>query len=159
MKKLILIALAFVAIQATAQEQKKDRKNGDHKRGHALAQLSAEEIATIQTKKMTLFLDLDESQQREIKKINLEKAIARKEHMEARKAKKESGTMEKPSKEDRVAKINKMLDNKIATKAKMKKILNAEQYAKWEKAMIRKAKNRKGKGHKKSKKGQHKKQM
>ncbi|MEP1487016.1 MAG: hypothetical protein ABJK28_01155 [Algibacter sp.] len=155
MKKLILIALAFVAIQATAQEEKRNHKKGDHQKGQAFAQLSAEEIATIQTKKMTLRLDLNASQQREIQEINLEEAIARKAHMEERKAKKESDTAEKPSKEDRVAKMNKMLDHKIEVKAKMKKILNDEQYAKWEADQEKRSKNRKGNG--KSHKGERKK--
>jgi hypothetical protein len=146
MKKLILIALAFVAIQATAQEQKRD-----HKKGQSLANLSAEEIATIQTKKMTLRLDLNDSQQREIQKINLEEATTRKAHMEERKAKKEGDKVEKPSKEDRVAMMNKMLDHKIEVKAKMKKILNDEQYAKWEADQEKRSKNRKGNG--KSNKG------
>lgn len=153
MKKLILIALAFVAIQATAQEQKRD-----HKRGQAMAQLSADEMATLQTKKMTLRLDLNESQQREIQKMNIENAKARKAHMEARKAKKASGTTEKPSKEDRLAKMNKMLDHKIEAKAKMKKILNAEQYAKWEAAQSKMAQKHKRKGKGQSQKGNHKKQ-
>lgn len=152
MKKLILITLAFVAIQATAQEGQ-----GDHKRGEVFAQLSAEEAATLQTKKMTLFLDLNKSQQEEIQKINLENATARKAQMEERKAKKENGNDEKPSKEDRVAMMNKMLDKKIEEKAKMKKILNTEQYTKWETAQAKMSQKRKGKGKQKSHNGDHKK--
>lgn len=154
MKKLILIALAFVTLQATAQEQKRD-----HKKESAFKTFTAEEVATIQTKKMTLLLDLDASQQREIQKINLEKATARKAHIEARKAKKENSTNEKPSKEDRVSKINKMLDAKIANKAKMKQLLNAKQYAKWEKAQSKMDKHHKRKNQKKSHKGEHKRRM
>lgn len=159
MKKLILIALAFVTLQATAQEQKRDHKKRDHKKESAFKTFTAEEVATIQTKKMTLLLDLDASQQREIQKINLEKATARKAHIEARKAKKENSTNEKPSKEDRVSKINKMLDAKIANKAKMKQLLNAKQYAKWEKAQSKMDKHHKRKNQKKSHKGEHKRRM
>lgn len=159
MKKLILIALAFLALQATAQQQKKEYRHVNLKKNHAFAQFTPEEVATIKTKKMTLFLDLDSSQQREIQKINIEKATARKAQMEARKAKKESGTNGKPSKEERVAKINKMLDYKIATKAKMKEILNAEQYAKWEKTHAKMAKNHKKASRLKSQKGNCKRQI
>ena len=53
--------------------------------------------------------------------------------MEAHKALKESGNMQKPSKEDRLKMMNERLDNQIARKAKMKTILNADQYSKWEK--------------------------
>ena len=70
MKKLVIIALAFFALQATAQE----RKRGQHgkERAQKMMNLSAEEAATLQTKKMTLFLDLNESQQAKIYKVNLE---------------------------------------------------------------------------------------
>ena len=69
MKKIILIAIAFVGLQAMAQGQK---NQGNKKRGNQkeMMNLSAEEIATLQTKKMTLILDLDASQQNEIKKFS-----------------------------------------------------------------------------------------
>ncbi|WP_034041225.1 hypothetical protein [Wocania ichthyoenteri] len=144
MKKLVIIAVAFLALQATAQ-QKKERPN-NQERGQKMMNLSAEEMATLQTKKMTLHLDLNESQQAKIQKLNLENATKRKAMMEARKAKKESGNTEKPSKEQRLAMVNTKLDHQIAMKAKMRDILNEEQYAKWEKAQanrMNKSKNRK----------------
>lgn len=147
MKKLVIIALAFFALQVTAQDQRKRHHNKE--RGQKMMNLSAEEMATLQTKKMTLHLDLNESQQAKIHKLNLENATKRKAIMEARKAKKENGDSEKPSKEERLKMMNDRLDYQIAMKAKMKDILNDEQYAKWEKAQARKmhkAKNRK-KGH------------
>ncbi|WP_147678424.1 hypothetical protein [Algibacter pacificus] len=148
MKKLIIIALAFIGLQATAQRQEGGPRNQD--RGGKMMNLSAEEIATLQTKKMTLFLDLDEGQQKKIYKINVENATQRKAMMEERKAKKEAGTAEKPSKEDHLKMMNAMLDKKIAEKAEMKKILNDDQYAKWEKEIASKKNKRKSgkKGHK-----------
>ena len=95
---------------------------------------SPEEIANLQTKKMTLHLDLNESQQKEIKKLNLENAISRETMMKAHKAQKESGNMEKPSKEARLKMMNDRLDHQIEMKATMKKILNADQFTKWEKS-------------------------
>lgn len=154
MKKLIIIAVALLALQVTAQEQKREHhKKGE--RAHKMANLSAEDIATLKTKKMTLFLDLNESQLAKIQEINLENATKRKAAMEARKAKKESGEAQKPTQEQRLKMINARLDHKIAMKAKMKKILNEEQYAKWEKAQTKMA--MKGKNKKKGKqKGMHK---
>jgi len=146
MKKLIIIAVAFLALQATAQGQKKERVNKQEKH-QKMMNLSAEEMATLQTKKMTLHLDLSESQQAEIQKLNLENATKRKAMMEARKAKKESGNTEKPSKEERLKMINAKLDHQIANKAKMKEILNEEQYAKWEKSQAKRM--HKSKKHKK----------
>ena len=144
MKKLIIIAVALLALQVTAQEQKKERQNKQD-RSHKMMNLSAEDMATLQTKKMTLSLDLNESQQAKIQKINLENATKRKAMMAERKAKKESGTAQKPTQEQRVKMANAKLDNKIATKAKMKKVLNEEQYAKWEKGQMRMAKKGKDK--------------
>ena len=152
MKKLIIIALAFIGLQATAQNKQGGPRNQD--RGEKMMNLTAEEIATLQTKKMILSLDLDQGQQDKVYKINLENATQRKAMMEERKAKKEAGTVEKPSKEERLKMMNDRLDHKIEEKAKMKKILNDEQYAKWVKSQEKKdhKKSDKKNNNKKSKK-------
>ncbi|MDA9343933.1 hypothetical protein N9R06_02435 [Algibacter sp.] len=144
MKKILIIAVALLALQVTAQEQQRERSN---KQGRSLKMmnLSAEDAATLQTKKMTLHLDLNKSQQAEIKKINLENATKRKAMMAERKARKESGEAQKPTQEQRLEMVNTKLDRKIAMKAKMKNILNEEQYAKWEKAQMQNTKNGKNK--------------
>lgn len=144
MKKILIIAVALLALQVNAQEQQRERSN---KQGKSLKMmdLSAEDAATLQTKKMTLHLDLNESQQAEIKKINLENATKRKAMMAERKARKESGEAQKPTQEQRLEMVNTKLDRKIAMKAKMKNILNEEQYAKWEKAQMQNTKNGKNK--------------
>ena len=154
MKKILIIAVALLALQVTAQEQQRERSN---KQGKSLKMmdLSAEDAAALQTKKMTLHLDLNKSQQAEIKKINLENATKRKAMMAERKARKESGEIQKPTQEQRLEMVNTKLDRKIAIKAKMKNILDKEQYAKWEKAQMQNTKN--GKNKKKGlKKGMHK---
>lgn len=137
MKKLIVIAIALIGLQAVGQDQKMERPNNE--RANKMMDLSAEEIATLQTKKMTLHLDLSESQQAKIQKINLENATKRKAIMEDRKAKKESGELKKPTQEERLKMENAKLDHQIAMKAKMKDILNNEQYTKWEKSQMRMA--------------------
>ena len=154
MKKILIIAVALLALQVTAQEQQRERSN---KQGKSLKMmdLSAEDAAALQTKKMTLHLDLNKSQQAEIKKINLENATKRKAMMAERKARKESGEIQKPTQEQRLEMLNTKLDRKIAMKAKMKNILDKEQYTKWEKAQMQNTKN--GKNKKKGlKKGMHK---
>mgnify|MGYP000903173127 FL=1 len=154
MKKILIIAVALLALQVTAQEQQRERSN---KQGKSLKMmdLSAEDAAALQTKKMTLHLDLNKSQQAEIKKINLENATKRKAMMAERKARKKSGEIQKPTQEQRLKMLNTKLDRKIAIKAKMKNILDKEQYAKWEKAQMQNTKN--GKNKKKGlKKGMHK---
>ncbi|MCF7560587.1 hypothetical protein L3X39_08050 [Sabulilitoribacter multivorans] len=144
MKKLIVIAIALISIKGIAQDEKKKAPN-QHERSQKMANLTAEEIATLQTKKMTLHLDLNESQQAKIQKINLDNATKRKAMMEERKAKKESGEFKKPTTEERYKMENAKLDHQIAMKAKMKEILNEEQYAKWEKSQMRMAKKGKEK--------------
>lgn len=132
MKRLLIIAIALISIQGIAQQQGTQRANRVD-RAQRMSDLTPEEAATLQTKKMTLHLDLNESQQKQIQKINLENAIVRKSMMESFKEKKENGSIEKPSKEARLQMMNTRLDRQIAMKAKMKTILNKEQFDKWEK--------------------------
>jgi len=141
MKKLILIALAFVAIQATAQEKKKELRKEEHKeRVHKFQDLTPEEAATLQTKKMVLHLDLTKDQQDKIYKIQLENAKERKAKMEEHKAMKENNPEGKLTKEAHLKRTNERLDHEIAMKEKMKNILNEEQYTKWSEKMEQKQK-------------------
>ncbi|MFI0430510.1 hypothetical protein [Mariniflexile sp. HMF6888] len=143
MKRLIVIALALVSIQSFAQEGMKERPNREE-RAQRMSDLTPEETANLRTKKMTLHLDLNEAQQKEIYAINLENATKRKEMMDTFRAKKESDNMEKPSEEQRLAMKNAKLDHQIAMKAKMKKILNEEQFDKWEKYQAKMAQKASG---------------
>lgn len=156
MKKLIVIALALVSLQAIAQEKKQKHNKGE--RAEKMMNLPVEDIAANKTKKMTLFLDLNDSQQDKIYKINLENAKKRKEIMAERKARKESGDAKKPTPEERLKMENARLDHKIAMKNKMKNILNQEQFDKWEKSQARMAMKGKNKGMKKDQRKELKKQ-
>ena len=149
MKKLLIIAVALIALQSTAQQNKKGKhQNGE--RANRMEQISAEDMASLHTKRMTLHLDLNASQQAEVMKINLETATKRKAMMAERQAKKQSGDAKKPTPEERLKMAHVRLDHKIAVKAKMKTILNPEQFAKWEKAENRRG--MKGKHKKKASK-------
>ncbi|MCB0447892.1 MAG: hypothetical protein KDD03_10355 [Gelidibacter sp.] len=133
MKNLLMIALAVFTLQATAQENKKEARKGEMKeRMEARQDMSPEDMAKLQTKKMTLHLDLTEKQQVEVEKILLAEAKDRKAKMEEFKEKKEKAEGEKPSKEDRLKMMNEKLDHQIEMKKKMKAILNDEQYKKWD---------------------------
>ena len=129
MKKLLIIAIALVTLQVTAQDKKENHRM---KKFAAMQDMSAKDIAQLQTKRMTLDLDLTQAQQEKIGAMNLEKAKVRKEKMEAHKKTMENSTAEKPSKEARLKMMNERLDSQIAHKKEMKNILNAEQYEKWE---------------------------
>ena len=86
MKKAIILAIALIGLQAIAQGERKERPNRGE-RSEKMMDLTPDEMATLQTKKMTLVLDLNESQQKDIYKINFENATQRKAMMEAHKAK------------------------------------------------------------------------
>ena len=134
MKNLFMIAIALVTLNATAQERKSDaQKENVKERMEMRKSLTPQERADLQTKKMTLKLDLTASQQAEVNKMFLQDANTRKIKMEQYKAKKQAATAEKPSKEDYLKMQNERLDHQIEMMKKMKAILNADQYQKFEK--------------------------
>ena len=89
--------------------------------------LSAEQIAQLETKKLTLALDLTEKQQQQINELQLEKAVERKTRMEERKSRDS-----RPDADERYAMMNERLDKQIEMKENMKSILSKEQFEKWE---------------------------
>jgi hypothetical protein len=141
MKKLILVAFVLLCNISIAQSRKS-------------IEMTPEQVAEIQTKKMTLDLDLSSNQQKDVKALLLEEAKKReavKKEMNAR-----SQEEKKISSDEKYKKQIEILDNQIELKAKMKKILNPEQMAKWEeKQNQRKAKidnaRRKAKKHREEK--------
>ena len=136
MKKVLILALALISFGAMAQEKEKSERTP----------LSAEQMATLQTKRMTLALDLSEDQQAKVKAIQLEKAKIRKAKMVEHKARKDSKGFKKPTAEERYAKQEQRLDMQIAQKAEMKNILSTEQYQRWEKMAMRKGKRKRKRG-------------
>ncbi|PIB26718.1 hypothetical protein [Maribacter sp. 4G9] len=136
MKKIVLAALLLVGITAMAQEQ--NRKEGRRQ----MADLTPEQMATLQTKRMTLALDLTEDQQSKIQEMFAKNAAERKAKMESYKASKERG--ETLSDDEKFALKNERLDKQIAHKEEMKSILNNEQYDKWENMRHKRGKHRKG---------------
>ncbi|MET0760558.1 MAG: hypothetical protein ABWZ56_09070 [Flavobacterium sp.] len=125
MKRLIVAALLIVGITSFAQESKEKPQRTQ------MEQLNPEQRNQLRLKRLTLDLDLDASQQKEMSKIIAEQSAKREAAMAERKAIKDAGKKLTP--DERFAKQNKMLDEKIAMKARMKKILNAEQFEKWDK--------------------------
>lgn len=98
--------------------------------------LSAEEQATLSTKKMTLALDLNEKQQAQVKEV----LLAQFEKRPQRPAKKEELT-----KEERLEMMNARLDAQIEVKKQMKSILTKEQFEKFDRMQSRRHHNGKGK--------------
>tara|TARA_R110002012_G_scaffold17930_5_gene66737 strand:+ start:46271 stop:46735 length:465 start_codon:yes stop_codon:yes gene_type:complete len=148
MKKLFLIALALVTIQMSAQDRKKMHKKGD--RAEQMQSYTPEEMAELQTKKLTLELDLTEAQQKQIMDLNVENAKERKAMMEKRQERQKDKEEKAVSKDDKLKMKNDMLDKQIAMKANMKKILTEEQYKKWEN--LKKERKEKGRNSQKQRK-------
>ena len=125
MKKLLIAALLVVGMTTFAQVEKK----AEGKRAK-MEQFTPEQRNELRLKKMTLELDLNASQQKEIAAI-IKEQDAKREAMKAEhKALKDGG--KKMTSDERFAMKSKMLDDQKVMKDRMKKILNPEQFKKWE---------------------------
>ena len=125
MKKLIFTLALITSLSFTGMAQEKESVKRE-----TTEKLSPEQRNALQLKAMTLNLDLTASQQKEIAPIIAEqttKMDAKRSEMKARKETKKPLTAN-----EKFEMKNKSLDNQIEMKAKMKKILNAEQMQKWE---------------------------
>lgn len=115
MKSIVLALAMCMTFAMNAQEKSKKES------------LNPEQRVELQVKKMTLHLDLNENQQREIKKLLTDKNKKWEAGKDQRvKAKKDLTANEKFEMK------NKKLDDKIAYKAEMKKVLTPTQFEKWE---------------------------
>lgn len=124
MKKMLVIAFLSLTISGMAQDKKK-QMNAQH------PEFTAQQQNELQVKKLTLELDLSAKQQKEISEI-IEKQQIKREALRTEIKNKRAENKKLTADEKFVLKRN-MLDDKIAQKEQMKKVLNAEQLEKWEK--------------------------
>jgi LAS superfamily LD-carboxypeptidase LdcB len=125
MKKILFLMTLLAIGISQAQNTKRDR--------------SPEQVASIQSKKMTLALDLDATQQARVEQLLLVNAKERQTHKMNKKDRVQLNDLEK------LTRMETMLDKRIAVKREMKSILNADQYKSWEKMMAKSAKRIGGK--------------
>ncbi|TYB75775.1 hypothetical protein [Bizionia myxarmorum] len=130
MKKLLIIAIVLCSMQLSAQDRKQMHKKGNG--NEKMQTYTPEERAQLQTKKLTLALDLNEAQQQQVLALQLENAEERNLRMEKRKSAKTAQEARSFSSDEKLQMKNARLDKQIAQKSKMKTILNDEQYSKWE---------------------------
>lgn len=126
MKKLIIVLILLVGFSAFAQNTKATRNRTGR---DSVEKLSLEQRNLLMLKKMTLELDLNTKQQEQIKPIIAEQIAKREVQKSERLARKQRN--EKLSADAIFEMKSKMLDQRIATKKRMEKILNAKQYEKW----------------------------
>lgn len=129
MKKVIFIALLLVSSLTFAQ-QRGSGKMGKNAPMNQSESFTPEQQTELKVKRMTLHLDLTAKQQEEIKKIVLEnskrQAVKRTE-MQAKRAEGKTPTVD-----ERFDMQNQRLDNQLAMKVELKKVLTKEQFDKWE---------------------------
>ncbi len=127
MKNILIVAILVFTVNVYAQQPAKKRTK---------AHFTPEQIATLQTKRMTLYLQLNESQQQQILEINKKRAVICEQKIEARKTRLQKG--EKPTAIELFNKKSARLDAQIAHQKEMKKILTEKQFEMWKKSRIRK---------------------
>ncbi|MGB1370950.1 MAG: hypothetical protein ACPH8A_04610 [Flavobacteriaceae bacterium] len=132
MRTILSILFLLISFSATAQPNQNGMKR--QKRMENMKNMTPEQQATLWSKKMTLELELNPSQQEQLYTLILEKARQHKMH-------KKNRLKENPSDEERFQMQVNMLDEKIKMRNAMKSILNPDQYEKWKK--IEKQKERK----------------
>jgi hypothetical protein len=125
MKKLFIVALVVVGMTSFAQERKARPERAQ------MEQMTPEQRNQLHLKKMTLELELNASQQKEMSKIIAEQSTKREARMAERKANKDSAKKQLTA-DERFAKKSQMLDEQIVMKERMKKILSADQNKKWD---------------------------
>ena len=141
MRTILSILILIISFSAKAQPNQNGMKR--QKRMENIKNMTPEQQATLWSKKMTLELELNPSQQEQLYTLILEKARKHKMY-------KKNRLKENPSDEERFQMQVNMLDEKIKMRNAMKSILNPNQYEKWKK--IEKQKERKKRKHSKMKK-------
>lgn len=148
MKRLVIMLVLLTTVGATAQ-----RHEGSKSGKKQMADLTAEQIATLHTKKLTLALDLTAKQQEKVMQISMKQAEMRKAKHAEMKAKKEGGEKIKPTADERFEMQSARLDSQIAHQQEMKEILTEDQYQTWRKLRAKKGMNGKKKMQEKGRRG------
>lgn len=133
MKTWILAMAMMTGVLMNAQDGERRMERAPHgkERMEHREKLTPEQRTELKAKQLTLALDLTDKQQKDVQKLILARETKKQELMAKHKADREAG--KKPTDEERFAMKSQMLDDQIALKREMKKILTADQYAHFEK--------------------------
>ena len=122
-KKLFILALLIVGTTIIAQERNRKEHINE------MEQFTPDQKSQLMLKKITLDLDLNDAQQKEMSVLISERMAKKEAHKAQMKSMKEKGV--KPTNDERFAMKMKMLDEQIANKKRMEKILNEKQFERW----------------------------
>lgn len=129
MRTILGALIILFCFSVDAQSPRESMKND--KRMEKMKTMTPEQQATLWSKKMTLDLDLTETQQNQIYALVLKKTKKQQERRANR-------PKERPSQEEIYQNKVEQLDEKIAMRNEMKSILTSEQYEKWNQSAERK---------------------
>lgn len=121
MKKVVIGTLLMIASIASAQKEPKKMD------------LKPEQIAAVQSKKLTLALDLSDKQQAAVYNVLVKELSLREVNKQSRE---ERAAL---TSDQKVAMLNERLDARIAQKRSMQSILDKDQYDRWEKMIQKRA--------------------
>ena len=145
MKKWMAAAMLFTAMVTFAQQKPQAAKDGARAE---LEKLTPEQRNALHLKELTLKLDLNASQQAEMGKVIADMDARH----QALKAERTANEGKKPTPDEIFARKNKRLDEQIAMKSRLKKILTPEQLDKFEKMHHERQMQKRGKmGHRERK--------
>jgi hypothetical protein len=126
MKNVSICIMLLCSITLFAQRPGHGKMDNQKPLMEKMKSFTPEQQAALESKRLTLSLDLNENQQQAVKNLSLENTAKRKSHRLDPKAR------EKLTSEELYQLQVTKLDNKIAFKSGMRSILNKDQFAKWE---------------------------
>ena len=130
MKNGLLVLVMMISVGIMAQHPNRQKRDDFRERHHQKSDFSPQQMAELKSKQMTLHLDLNDKQQKAVKKLVLSQAEMRQELIDQNKE------GEKLSLDEMFEIKSKLLDEKIKAKNEMRSILTEEQFQKWEKRAI-----------------------
>lgn len=133
MKKIFIIIMLVSVNWVNAQTDRSTKGEHLKEMRQKMKEMPPEQKAELKTKRLTLWLDLNESQQKKMQFLQLE--LAR----DAAKASTNKKSLQEMTATELFEAKNKKLEQKIRQKEEMKKLLTEEQYSKWEKGKSRMA--------------------
>ncbi|MBD3583386.1 hypothetical protein [Flavobacterium selenitireducens] len=133
MKNVVMAALLLAGTIGFSQEKPETVKR------QPKVELTAQQRNDLRVKELTLKLDLTASQQKQMATIIADQEKSRSEMKVKMKEKRDQKIT--PTADEVYAMRSKKLDAQIENRAKMKKLLNADQFAKWEKIHSKQERN------------------